>query len=143
LTGAALALWVFRAWMQPVPAFNPNDGPIGADSNLDFWLGAALMAVPLGGLLGALAACNPGYLKRAQASGRTRAAWTGAVIAAACVDIAFLGTFAAPAPLFGMKLGQVNLGLVVLAAIFVMIGVAMMAVITVASRGRNGECQVS
>src|SRR6185437_10416688 len=143
LTGAALALWVFRAWMQPVPAFNPNDGPIGADSNLDFWLGAALMAVPLGGLLGALAACNAGYLKRAQASGRTRAAWTGAVIAAACVDIAFLGTFAAPAPLFGIKLGQVNLGLVVLAAIFVMIGVAMMAVITVASRGRNGECQVS
>jgi len=86
---------------------------------------------------------HAGYLKRAQASGRTRAAWTGAVIAAACVDIAFLGTFAAPAPLFGMKLGQVNLGLVVLAAIFVMIGVAMMAVITVASRGRNGECQVS
>lgn len=45
LTGAALGLWVFRAWMQPVPAFNPNDGPIGPDSNLDFWLGAALMAV--------------------------------------------------------------------------------------------------
>jgi hypothetical protein len=63
------------------------------------------------------------------------------VIAAACVDIAFLGTFAAPAPWFGMKLGQVNLGLVVLSAIFVLIGVAMMAVITVAARGTKRRVQ--
>jgi hypothetical protein len=135
LTGAALALWVFRAWMHPVPAVNPNDGPIGADSNLDFWLGAALMAVPLGGTLAALAACASGYLNRVRATRRTRTAWTGAMIAAVCVDIAFLATFAAPVPLFGMKPGQVNVGLVVLSAIFVMIGVAMMAVITLLGRG--------
>lgn len=135
LTGAALALWVFRAWMQPVPAFSPNDGPIGADSNLDFWLGAVLMAVPLAVLLAALAVRASGYLKRVQATGRTRTAWTSAVSAAGCVEIAFLGTFAAPVPLFGMKLGQVNWGPVVLSAIFVMIGVAMIAVIMVAARG--------
>jgi hypothetical protein len=57
------------------------------------------------------------------------------VIAAACADIAFLGAFAAPVPLFGMKPGQVNVGLVVLSAIFVMIGGAVIAVITMASQG--------
>ena len=106
LIGAALALWVFRAWMQPVPAFNPNDGPIGADSNLDFWLGTALMAAPLTGLLAVLAVFASEYLKRAQATGRTRTAWTAGVIAAVCVDVAFLGTFAAPARVTGMKLGK-------------------------------------
>jgi hypothetical protein len=135
LAGAALALWVFRAWMQPVPAFNPNDGPIGADSNLDFWLGAALMAMPLAGLLAAFVACGFVYLDRARATGRARVAWTGAVVAAACADLAFLGTFAAPGRLFAIRLGQVNPGLVLMSAIFVMIGVAMGAVITVAARG--------
>lgn len=135
LIGAALALWVFRAWMQPVPAFNPNDGPIGPDSNLDFWLGTALMAMPLIGLLAVLAVFAPEYLTRAQATGRTRTAWKVGVVAAVCVDIAFLGAFAAPSRVFGMKPGQVNLGLVALSAIFVVIGVAMIAVLTVASRG--------
>lgn len=135
LIGAALALWVFRAWMQPVPAFNPNDGPIGADSNLDFWLGTVLMAVPLVGLLAVLAVFASEYLKRAQATRRTRTAWTAGVIAAVSVDIAFLGTFAAPARVFGMRLGQLNWGLVALSAIFVVIGVAMIAVLSVAARG--------
>ncbi len=109
----------------------PNDGPIGADSNLDFWLGTVLMAVPLTGLLAVLAVFASEYLKRAQATGRTRTAWTAGVIAAVGVDLAFLGTFAAPGRVFGMKLGQVNWGLVVLSAIFVVIGVAMIAVLTV------------
>jgi hypothetical protein len=135
LTGAGLALWVFRVWMEPAPVFNPNDGPIAADSILDLWLGAVLMAPPLAGWLVAVACLASGYLKRVQATGRTRTAWTGAVIAAVCVDITFLGTFAVLAPVFGMRIGQANWGLVVLSAIFVMTGVAMMAVITVAARG--------
>jgi hypothetical protein len=135
LIGAALALLVFRAWMQPVPAFNPNDGPIGPDDGFSFLLGGALMAMPLVGLLAVLAVLASEYLKRAQAAGRTRTAWAGAVIAAIGADLAFLGTFTFSVPSFGMRLGQVDWGLVVLSAIFVVIGVAMIAVLTVASRG--------
>jgi hypothetical protein len=120
--------------MQPVPAFNPNDGPIGPDDGFSFLLGGGLMAMPLAGLLAVLAIFASEYLKRSHATVRTRTAWACAVIAATGTDLAFLGTFTFSVPSFGMRLGRVNWGLVVFSAIFVMIGVAMTAVLTVASR---------
>jgi hypothetical protein len=120
--------------MQPVPAFNPNDGPLGPDDGFSFLLGAGLMAMPLAGLLAVLAALASEYLRRVEATVRIRATWACAVIAAIGIDLAFLGTFAISVPSFGMRLGRVNWGLEVFSAIFVMIGLAMMGVIAAAAR---------
>jgi hypothetical protein len=130
--GAGLTLWVFRAWEQPVPAFNPNDGPLPADANLDFWLGGWLMAVPLVVLTATAAAVGLQYVWTLPSPSRIRAAWIAAVTAAVLTDVAFIGTFAAHGALFGMAPGQVNWGLSVFAALFAAVGIAMAAILTAA-----------
>jgi hypothetical protein len=104
LTGAALAFWVFRAWIHPVPAFNPNDGPIGTNSNLSFWLRGLLMAVPLAGFTAALAATGSWYLHHIRSTWPIRAAWASAMTAAVAVEAMFVGIFVAPGPVLGMGL---------------------------------------
>jgi hypothetical protein len=132
VTGAALALWVFRAWAHPVPAFNPDDGPIGPNANLSFWVGGFLMGVPLAGLSAALASVGLGYVWRVGSAPRIRAAWISAVCAAVAVEVVFIGTFMAPGMLFGMTPGQVNWGLLGLSALFAATGAAMTIILTTA-----------
>ena len=115
-----------------MPAFNPNDGPIGPDSNLSFWVGGLLMGTPLAAFTAALAAIGSRYVSTARPSARIRAAWAAAVAAAVAVDLLFIGTFMAPGKLFGMAPGQVNWGLLVLSALFAATGVAMMAILIAA-----------
>ena len=134
LTGAVFAVWVFRVWMHPVPAFNPNDGPIGTDANLSFWLGGYLMAVPLTGFSAALAATGSRYLHGLRATRHIRAAWTSAVIAAVAVEVVFIGSFMTPGSLFGMGLGRVNWGLLAMAASFAAVGGAMLTIISAVAR---------
>ena len=125
--------------MHPVPVFNPaTDGPLPSDffdSELGALVAAFLMAVPLVGLLAALAASGIGYLHAAPLTGRCRTGWVCAVIAAALVDVAFIAVFLDPVPLFGqIVLGQANWGLLGFSAAFVVVGAAMVAVITAAAR---------
>lgn len=139
LTGTALTLWVFRAWTHPVPAFNPNDGPIGPDSNLDFWLGGYAMAVPLGGLSAALAATGLWYLDSVGPTRRTWAAFASAVTAAVAVEAVFISTFILAGSWLGMTLGRVNWGLLALSAVFAVVGGATVAIVTTAPRRARSQ----
>jgi len=129
VAGVALTLWVFRAWEHPVPAFNPNDGPIPANANISFWLGGFLMGTPLAALTAALALVGLQYVSRLR-SVQIRAAWISAVTAAVAVEVAFIGIFVAPGAPFGMAPGRVNWGLPVLAVLFAAVGAAMMIIIS-------------
>jgi hypothetical protein len=133
LIGAIFGLWVFRAWVHPVPAFNPNDGPIGTDANLSFWMGAPLMAVPLASFSAALAATGLEYLRSVRTTWRIRVAWASAVTAGVVVDVVFIGTFMSPGSVLGMGLGRVNWGLLALSASFAAVGGAMVTIITAAA----------
>jgi hypothetical protein len=138
LTGAAFAIWVCHAWTQPVPAFDPNDGPIGTDANLSFWVGGFAMAVPLAGLSAALAVTGSGYLSSIRATWRLRAGWAFAVAAAVAVEVMFIGTFMIAGSLLGMRLGRVNWGLAGMSASFIAVGGAMVTIITAAARQATG-----
>lgn len=120
--------------MHPVPAFNPNDGPIGTDSHLSFWLGGLLMAMPLAGFTAALAATGSRYLYNLRSGRRIRAAWASSVTAALAVEVIFVGIFIAPQPVLGMELGHVNWGLTVLSASFAAVGGTMGTIIAAAAR---------
>jgi hypothetical protein len=138
-TGAVLALWVFRAWEHPVPAFNPNDGPIGPDSNLSFWVGGCAMGLPLAAFTVALAAIGSRHVSKDGRSARVRTAWVVAVAAAVVLEAVFIGTFMAPGKLFGIAPGQANWALLVLAALFVAVGGAKLTILFAAGfRPRAG-----
>lgn len=134
LAATALSVWVFRAWMEPLPAFNPNDGPIGPDANMSFWVGGAAMAAPLATLTVALAVTGSVYLSRVRSAGRAGAAWVLAVTAAVTAEVVFICVFMAPWPLFGMAPGRVNWGLLALSASFTAVGSMMVTIIIAAAR---------
>lgn len=98
-------LCVFRAWMEPVPAFNPNDGPIGPDAHMSFWVGGAAVAVPLTALPVAVAATGSAYLSSGRLGG-PGAARVSAVTAAVAAEVAFISVFVAPRGLLGMDPGH-------------------------------------
>ena len=120
--------------MHPVSPFNPDNGPIGADANLSFWVGGYLMAVPLAGFSAALAATGSRYLSSVNSPRRIRAAWASAVTAAVAVEVVFIGIFMVPGSLLGMRLGHVNWGLLALSALFAAVGGTMITIITAATR---------
>ncbi|HEX9033388.1 MAG TPA: hypothetical protein VF834_16230 [Streptosporangiaceae bacterium] len=125
--------------MHPVPAVTPNDGPIGTDSNLSFWVGGFLMGLPLAGFSAALAAIGSGYLSSVRSTRRIRAAWASAVTAAVAVQLVFIGTFVVPGSLLGMGPDHVNWGLLALSALFTAVGGAMLTIITAAARQARGR----
>jgi hypothetical protein len=120
--------------MEPLPAFNPNDGPIVADASLSFWVGGAAMAVPLAALTVALAVTGSEYLSRVRSAGRAGAAWLSAVTAAITAELVFIGVFVAPGAPFGMAPGRVNWGLLALSASFAAAGAVLVTIIVAAAR---------
>lgn len=139
LAAMALSAWVFRAWMEPLPAFNPNDGPIGPNANMSFWVGGAAMAVPLAALTVASAVTGSEYLSSVRPAGRARTAWVSAVIAAVTAEVVFISVFVAPGPLLGMAPGRMNVGLLALSASFAAIGGAMVTIIIAAARNASRQ----
>src|SRR5215472_5832967 len=138
LAATALSVWVFRAWMEPLPVFNPNDGPIGPDANMSFWVGGAAMAAPLATLTVALAVTGSEYLSSVRPAGRAGAAWVLAVTAAVAAEVVFICVFVAPEPLFGMAPGRVNWGLLALSASFAAVGGAMVTIMMAAALSAVG-----
>jgi hypothetical protein len=134
LAAIALSAWVFRAWMEPLPAFSPNDGPIAPDASMSFWVGGAAMAAPLAALTVASAVTGSEYLSSVRSAGRAGAAWVSAVIAAVTAEVVFISVFVAPVALLGMAPGRVNWGLLTLPASFAAVGGAMDAIIIAAAR---------
>ncbi len=126
-------MWVFHAWRQPLPAFNPNDGPLPADNGFSFLAGGMAMLVPLVGLSAGLAGTGTAFIERAGIRSRWLLAWMTAVIAGIAVDIALVFVFAIWAP-FGMGPGHANWTLLAFPAAFLLIGAGMAAMITAGRR---------
>ena len=94
-----------------------------------------LMGMLLAGLWLAVMICGFMYLRLAGLTGRWRAAWAGAVAAAAAVSVAFLGVFWDPVPLFGqVVIGHPDWGLLAFSAAFLAVGATMVAIIIAAER---------
>jgi hypothetical protein len=127
-------VWVFHAWAQPLPPAIALQGPIGADANLDFWVGGAAMAVPLAALSAGAAVTGSLYLSSVRCAWQAWAGWVAAVTAAITVEVIFIGLFICPEPVLGMKPGRVNWGLLALSAWFAVTGGAMITVIVAAAR---------
>ena len=139
LTGALLAMRVFRSWWtHPVPPNPATDGPLPADffdSLLGAMILALLMTLLLAGLWAAATATGFGYLRSAGLTGRWRTAWACAVTAAAALGAAFIGVFLDPVPLFGqMVLGHPIWGLLAFSAAFLIVCAVMVAIIAAAAR---------
>ena len=137
VAGAGLSLWVFHAWAQSLPSLGPNDGPIGPDANLSFWVGGAAMGVLLAGLSAAAAVTGTVFLSEVRTVRRIWAGWVLAVIAAVAVETAFVGVFIAWGALFGMAPGHADWGFLALSGGFAATGFAMTAIIIVASSSRR------
>jgi hypothetical protein len=125
---------VFHAWAQPPPSAIDLQGPMGADADLDFWVGGAAMTVPLAALSVGAAVTGSLYLSRVKCACQAWAGWIAVVTAAVTVEVMFIGVFIWPGPVLGMKPGQVNWGLLALSAWFAITGGAKGTVIVAASR---------
>lgn len=125
--------------MEPLPPFNPNDGPIGSDALMSFLVGGAAMAAPLAMLTVALVVTGWQYLSSVRNAGRAGAAWLLAVTAAITAEVVFICVFVAPGPLFGMAPGRVDWGLLALSASFTATGAAMVTIILAAARSARRQ----